>query len=127
MSDDLVPSASPTAPDGFEAMVVGLRRDERLEALVAGWLLGFASPHTRAAYGRDLRAWLEFCDSVRISPLGARQAHVDAWARILEADGAVAGDGGPSALGRFELVLVAHRRRGHRELTAGARAATPSE
>ncbi len=87
MTEDLVPSTSPTTPDGFEAMVAGLRQDERLDGLVAGWLLGFASPHTRAAYGRDLQAWLGFCASVGARPLGARRAHVDAWARTLEANG----------------------------------------
>ncbi len=27
------------------------------------------SPHTRAAYRRDLRRWLEFCDAERIDPV----------------------------------------------------------
>src|SRR4051812_23809346 len=59
-----------------------------LNPLVAGWLLGFSSPNTRAGYGRDVTAWLAFCDSVTVDPLTGRRAHVDAWARSLEASGA---------------------------------------
>jgi integrase/recombinase XerD len=59
-----------------------------IERHVAGWLLGFASAHTRAAYGRDVRRWLSFCSEHDAEPLKARRGHVDAWARLLEAEGA---------------------------------------
>jgi integrase/recombinase XerD len=58
-----------------------------LAPLVAGWLLAYASENTRRAYTRDLRGWLEFCLSHDLDPLAARRAHVDAWARVLEAQG----------------------------------------
>jgi integrase/recombinase XerD len=56
--------------------------------LVAAWLLGYASPATRRAYGADITAWLAFCDSAATDPLEARRVHVDAWARALQSDGA---------------------------------------
>ena len=61
---------------------------DALDRLTAGWLVGFKSLHTRAAYGRDLSTWLAFCASVDLEPLRARRSHVDAWARTLELGGA---------------------------------------
>jgi integrase/recombinase XerD len=55
---------------------------------VAGWLLGFESAHTRKAYGRDVAAWITFCDTTELDPLRVRKPHVDAWARTLESGGA---------------------------------------
>lgn len=60
---------------------------DRLDPLVAGWLLGFGSANTRKAYRRDLKGWLEFCETVGVEPLHARRGHVDAWARLLETEG----------------------------------------
>jgi integrase len=59
--------------------------DAPVDRLVAGWLLGYGSPATRAAYGRDVRAWLDFCATAELKPLDARRAHLDAWARLQEA------------------------------------------
>ena len=59
-----------------------------MRRLVAAWLLGYESRATRRNYGGDLAAWLAFCDSHRLNPLEARRAHVDAWARTLQASGA---------------------------------------
>jgi integrase/recombinase XerD len=59
-----------------------------LGPLVAGWLVGFRSPNTRGAYGRDVAAWLRFCEATRLDPIEASRAHVDAWARTLDHAGA---------------------------------------
>lgn len=55
--------------------------------MVAAWLLGYESSNTRSNYARDLAAWLGFCESHGLDPLRARRAHVDAWARTLQASG----------------------------------------
>jgi integrase/recombinase XerD len=62
--------------------------DDLLRRLVAAWLLGFESQATRRNYGLDMTMWLGFCVDHRIDPLRARRAHVDAWARTLNASGA---------------------------------------
>jgi integrase/recombinase XerD len=56
--------------------------------LVAAWLLGYESRATRRSYGADLAAWLAFCGSHGADPLRAQRAHIDAWARALQAGGA---------------------------------------
>jgi integrase/recombinase XerD len=61
--------------------------DDRIRALVAAWLLGFASAHTRRNYAGDIAGWLKFCDDVCIDPLTVRRPHIDAWARSLETSG----------------------------------------
>ena len=61
--------------------------DNRLRPLTAAWLLSFKSPHTVRNYRHDLAHWLAFCADHGIDPLAARRAHIDAWARILEAQG----------------------------------------
>lgn len=57
--------------------------EQRLGRLVAGWLLGYGSPHTRRAYARDLSGWARWCAELDIDPLTAERVHVDAWARHL--------------------------------------------
>jgi hypothetical protein len=57
--------------------------DDRLEQLLAGWLLGCNSPHTRRAYARDLSGWIDWCAQLEVDPLQAGRMHVDAWARHL--------------------------------------------
>ncbi len=51
------------------------------------FLLGYDKPHTRSAYGSDLRCFATWCIQTDIDPLAAQRAHVDAYARSLEADG----------------------------------------
>ncbi len=41
----------------------------RLEDLTNGWLEGLGSPHTRDAYGRDLAAFVAWCEQEGRSPL----------------------------------------------------------
>lgn len=60
---------------------------EPVERLTAGWLLGFAAANTRRAYSTDLARWLAFCADAGVEPLRARRAHLDAWARTLDAAG----------------------------------------
>jgi hypothetical protein len=38
----------------------GARRP-RIRGLVAAWLLGFGSEHTRRNYASDIAGWLKFC------------------------------------------------------------------
>jgi site-specific recombinase XerD len=61
--------------------------DDPVHRLIAAWLLGFASEHTRRSYASDLTNWLTFCAGHGVDPLGARRPHLDAWARSLEASG----------------------------------------
>ncbi len=58
-------------------------RVERVDAVVAAWLLGYDSARTRQAYRRDLADWLAFLDRFGIPPFGAVRAHIDAYAREL--------------------------------------------
>ncbi len=60
---------------------------DSIQGLVAAWLLGYSSEHTRRAYSRDVGRWLAFCTEHSFDPLTARRSHVDAWARSLEASG----------------------------------------
>jgi integrase/recombinase XerD len=62
-------------------------RDDPVRRLVAGWLLGFASPNTRRSYAGDLARWLAFCADHDLDPLAARRPHIDGWARALETAG----------------------------------------
>jgi integrase/recombinase XerD len=62
--------------------------DDPIRRLVAGWLLGYESAATRRNYGLDVMGWLGFCESQRVDPLAARRAHIDAWARTMQAYGA---------------------------------------
>src|SRR5438045_3782682 len=63
---------------------------EPLVRLVAGWLLGYSSDHTRDAYRRDVGEWITFCNHHGLDALEARRPHVDAWARWLEDHGRIA-------------------------------------
>ncbi len=57
--------------------------DDLLQRLVAGWLLGYPSPHTRRAYARDLAGFTSWCAELSVEVLAASRVHVDAWARHL--------------------------------------------
>ena len=65
--------------------------EEDLRRLVAGWLLGYPSLHTRRAYGRDLDGFVRWCTELGVDLLAASRVHIDAWARHLaEVDGRAA-------------------------------------
>lgn len=70
---DLVPVASL----GDQVAQYGPTR--RIHVLVEVWLESKNSPHTQAAYARDMKKWLEFCDEAGVDPLAAIRAHADIW------------------------------------------------
>jgi hypothetical protein len=54
---------------------------DTIEHFAAGWQLRFG--HTRDAYGRDLRRWLQWCAANGVGPLAAGIHHADAYSRLL--------------------------------------------
>ncbi|WP_180967415.1 tyrosine-type recombinase/integrase [Zhihengliuella halotolerans] len=60
----------------------------RHEELINLWLGSYKSENSRKAYRRDLASFLRCLDAVRVDVLAVKRAHVDAWARQLEQDGA---------------------------------------
>lgn len=56
-------------------------------ALVAGWLATRRSPHTRAAYMRDLAQWAAWLAGHGVSLPEADETAAAVWARRLEAAG----------------------------------------
>lgn len=57
------------------------------EAAALGFLAGYRSENTRAAYGRDLRAWFLWCAAQPVPVLEAGRSHAEVYARHLEAQG----------------------------------------
>ncbi|MDG4759287.1 tyrosine-type recombinase/integrase [Micromonospora sp. WMMD710] len=94
LTGELLPAHQPlpaaAAPhDGVPT--VGGAADNELEELLREWLIGYASPHTRKAYRRDLQHWLAFLATSGVDPLTeARRVHTHAWLRAQEASGAAA-------------------------------------
>lgn len=66
----------------LRAELVTLQPD--VQQLVWAWLLRQRSEHTAAAYGRDLREWLAFCNERDLDPLSVTMGHGDAYGRWLE-------------------------------------------
>jgi integrase/recombinase XerD len=63
------------------------RGNPRAEALCAEFLAGKKSAHTKDAYRRDIRRWLDFCAARDVDPLAAWPAHVQRWlAELAEGD-----------------------------------------
>src|SRR5690348_18408809 len=61
--------------------------DGRAGALVTAWLATKRSPHTRAAYLRDLAQWAGWLAGHGVGLLGADETAAAMWARHLEAAG----------------------------------------
>jgi site-specific recombinase XerD len=60
-------------------------RREDLDAFTDGWLANRRlSAHTRDAYRRDVRSWLDWCHDRDLDPMAATFIHVNAYARVLE-------------------------------------------
>jgi site-specific recombinase XerD len=57
------------------------------KAAVGFWLTSAKSPHTRAAYARDISEWFAYCDRTGVPVNDARRADVDAWRDELTAGG----------------------------------------
>ncbi|MFI6883337.1 tyrosine-type recombinase/integrase [Streptosporangium canum] len=55
-----------------------------ISRLTVGWLWSFSSPHTRRAYERALKEWLDFCDARGQDPLTVTRGHGNVYARWLE-------------------------------------------
>ncbi|MEU9510748.1 tyrosine-type recombinase/integrase [Micromonospora sp. NPDC048170] len=86
LSGELLPAVA--APHGGAPTVGAAAGGGELEELLREWLIGYASPHTRAAYQRDLRHWLTFLAASDVDPLTeARRVHTHAWLRAQEASG----------------------------------------
>ncbi len=60
------------------------------EEVAVRFLLGYDKAHTRSAYQSDLRCFASWCVRIGIDPLAAQRAHLDGYARSLEADGLAA-------------------------------------
>ena len=72
----------PTGTASIELDPVG-----HLDRLIAGWLLGYRSELSRSAELRDVRAFRSWCAAHDADMLTVRRAHLDAYARHLEAIG----------------------------------------
>lgn len=58
---------------------------DALDAFTDGWLANrLLSDHTRAAYRRDVGAWLDWCRARDLDPLAATFIHTNGYARDLE-------------------------------------------
>lgn len=62
----------------------------RAQLLVGAWLASHRAAQTRAAYARDLAAWLRFLVERQVDVLAPTQVHVDLWARAQAEAGAAA-------------------------------------
>ena len=62
----------------------------RMRSLAAAWLAGYSSVNTRAAYGRDLRAFTSWCHAHDLALFEVKRPHVDLYARWSEAQGSSA-------------------------------------
>lgn len=61
--------------------------DDRVGALVVAWLATKRSPHTRAAYLRDLAQWAGWLEGHGVLLVEADETAAAMWARHLEAAG----------------------------------------
>jgi len=73
--------STPAVPRQAGAVALTGSAEQVTEAWLANRRL---SAHTRAAYRRDVAAWLTWCTSTRIDPLKATFLDVNAYARALE-------------------------------------------
>lgn len=76
-----------TAPGLAVLPAVAIGRPTTAEDVAAAWLLGYGNEGTRKGYLRDLAEWVEFAGRVGVEPLSAHRAHIEAFARSLEAEG----------------------------------------
>jgi len=66
---------------------VSIGRLGMFEEVAVGFLLGYDKAHTRSAYQSDLRCFTSWCARIGIDPLSVERAHLDGYARTLEAEG----------------------------------------
>ncbi|MGQ1799163.1 tyrosine-type recombinase/integrase [Kocuria oceani] len=60
---------------------------ERYRELLGAWLASYGSPHTRAAYRRDVRIFLGYLETTGLDLLAVRRPHLDVFARTRQATG----------------------------------------
>lgn len=77
---ELVTNAELVAPDAFS-------RRSAAELHAMAFLARYRVDHTRRSYEIGLRQWFGFCDEHGIDPLQAERAHIEIFARELEATG----------------------------------------
>jgi site-specific recombinase XerD len=64
-----------------------IERPTTAAEVTAAWLLGYGNEGTRNGYRRDLEEWAGFAERIGVEPLAAHRAHIEAFARALEAAG----------------------------------------
>lgn len=78
LTGDLLPADAPATPPRGRAPAA--------DGLIEQWLIEYGSPNTRDGYGRDLAAWLNYCQASGLEPIhGPTRTHAAAWLRMLEA------------------------------------------
>lgn len=82
---DDTPDTLPVPSVPRAGQVAVLDTSEDLRHLAGAWLAAFPSPHTRAAYRRDLQAFESFVTDHGGGLLAATRPVLDLWARHLEA------------------------------------------
>lgn len=87
MTDLVVPPAvitmsTPSVRPNPLNRLPGAATDDPFTRIAAAWLLSYGG-HTQTAYRRDLAAWAQWCEHMRVHPLAAERFHVDAWVRHL--------------------------------------------
>lgn len=78
--------ASADAP-AYTSTAPAPRQVDPAHGLALRFLAGYRSPRTVGAYRRDLLDFFAWCEDHQLPPLDAQRAHVDLYARTLEADG----------------------------------------
>ena len=66
---------------------LSISRPGLFDEVAVGFLLGYDKVHTRSAYQSDLRCFAAWCTQIGIDPLVVQRAHLDGYARSLEAEG----------------------------------------
>lgn len=75
-------------PDPIHATALEVASTDRTaEELAAMAFLAGYRQRTREGYALDLRRWFQFCSTNGLRPFGARRAHIELFAREMEATG----------------------------------------
>ena len=80
---------------------LSVRQSTLFDEVTVGFLLGYDNARTRSAYQSDLRLFASWCAQTGTEPLTVQRAHLDLYARSLEAEGLA-----PSSVARRLSVLT---------------------
>ena len=80
---------------------LSVRQTTLFDEVAVGFLLGYDNARTRSAYQSDLRCFASWCAQTGTEPLTVQRAHLDLYARSLEAEGLA-----PSSVARRLSVLT---------------------